>query len=413
MKNVLVIGGGRGQVPVMNLCHQYGCNVICVTPNGNYPGIKIADNVFFEDVKNYKSILEFAKKNNIEAVVTEQLDAGVYTVAYIAENLGLKGISCEVAKKFTNKFIMRNEAEKAGINVPKCLKINSLDKIEENLKSKNLKFPLIMKPVDGAASQGVQKVNSVEDICSYFDNTLSYSNSKEVIIEEFINGKEYVVEAYTKDFNVKNLIVGHRDYFNIDGTFIPCATVFVDANSANDNIELMLKETNEKLIKAFGLPFGITHAEYLYNEEENKIYLVEIAARGGGVFISSDLIPTACGVDANELLVKEVLGISDNSDINLCKGSSAYFCYLTPEGVVSKLDNIDKVENIEGVHKAFFDNIELGMHTLSIKDKSSRKGPILVKGRTKEDCYNIIDKVKKILDIQVSTSSEIKNIIWS
>ena len=58
MKNVLVIGAGRGQVPVMNLCHKYGCNVICVTPNGNYPGIKIADNVFFEDVKNYNQRIQ-------------------------------------------------------------------------------------------------------------------------------------------------------------------------------------------------------------------------------------------------------------------------------------------------------------------------------------------------------------------
>ena len=53
MKNVLVIGAGRGQVPVINLCHTYGCNVYTVSPKGNYPGLEIADGICEADVRDY------------------------------------------------------------------------------------------------------------------------------------------------------------------------------------------------------------------------------------------------------------------------------------------------------------------------------------------------------------------------
>lgn len=411
MKKVIVLGAGRGQIPVINLCHKYGWYVISVSPKGNYPGLELVDEVFYEDVKNYEAILKYAEHQGIDAILTDQLDAGVLSAAYISEKLGLKSITYDVAMKFTNKFVMRNEAAKAGVAVPKSTIVSNADEIAEKIQTMN--FPLMMKPVDSAASRGVYKVNSLEEIQEKLSESLSYSKTKDVIIEEFIEGKEFVVEAFTKDYKVTNLVVGHRDYFDVEDTFIPNATVFIDADSADSHIENMLKSTNKSLVESFGLPFGITHGEYIYNEKEDKIYLVEIAARGGGVFISSDLIPAACGVNANDLLVREVLGIASDADICLSEGASAYFCYLTPAGVITEIKNTEVVSNLPGVLKAFFDNVNVGMNCLSIKDKSSRKGPILVSGKTKKECYNIIDAVKEKLIIKISDSAGEKDIIWN
>lgn len=411
MKNALVIGAGRGQVPIINLCQNYGFNVYVVSPEGNYPGLEIASGICSVDIRNYEEIIEFAKNHNISAVLTDQLDAGVYTAALVADALGLRGITPNVAKRFTNKYLMRSTARGAGIDVPEYTIIRDKSEIETQISS--LSFPLIMKPVDNAASRGVFKVLSAKEIKDNFDYTVSFSKTGEIIVEEFIEGKEFVVDAYTHNYTTKNLIVGHRDYFNIPDTFIPNATVFCDAESAESPLEKRLKEVNRNLIRAFELPFGITHAEFLYSEEKDKIYLVEVAARGGGVFISSDLIPLACGVNANDLLVRDALGLPPVADISLASGSSAYFAYLTPEGTVCKLDNTDRIKTIPGVEKAFFDNIELGMKTTSIKDKSSRKGPILVKGHSKADCYNVIAEVKSILDIKIESKGGIKDIIWN
>ncbi|MEZ5336075.1 MAG: hypothetical protein R2741_13015 [Methanolobus sp.] len=49
-------------------------------------------------------------------------------------------------------------------------------------------------------------------------------------------------------------------------------------------------EINKKLVEGFGLKFGFTHSEYIVEDETGEIYLVEIAARGGGNYISSDIM---------------------------------------------------------------------------------------------------------------------------
>lgn len=57
--------------------------------------------------------------------------------------------------------------------------------------------------------------------------------------------------------------------------------VFLKCLSKNE-AEIDVVKTNTELVNAFNLPFGITHAEYIYSEKRHKTYLVEIAARGGG-----------------------------------------------------------------------------------------------------------------------------------
>ncbi len=413
-KKVMVLGAGRGQIPIMEILHQYGYQVIAASVQGNYPGFKIADQVLYVNVADKENILKYALKEEICAIITDQLDEGVLTAAYVSEKMGLRGIGYEVAKKFTNKKIMRDEAQKAGIQVPFSICVDNMqDAIDGICNENRLGFPLMIKPVDSSASRGVYKVCDRKELENVFEKSKAYSNSGKVIIEEYIRGKEYVIDAYTREKQTVNLIVGHRDYFKINGTYIPSATVFIDALSAASELEMRLKWINKKLVESFGLPFGITHAEYLYDEETDKIYLVEIAARGGGEFISSELIPAACGVNANELLVMEAVGMDEKKDIKLKNGAAAYYCYLLPEGTINKIEGIERINEMPGVRKAFFDNIALGMNTKQIVDKSSRKGPILVQGKNKEECYEIINEAKKKLTIEIVGNDGCHGAIWS
>lgn len=411
-KKVMVLGAGRGQLPIIDIYQDLGCEVIAVSPKGNYPGFEKVDKAYYYDVQDKAAVLEVAEKEKIEAITTDQLDAGVLTAAYVAEKLEIPGIGYDVALKFTNKSIMKKEAKKLGVKVPEFYEVNNK---KDAIKAANkIGYPIIMKPTDSAASRGVYKVNCEQEISREFTNSKKYSQVNTVLIEEYVTGIEYCVESFTQDFKVKNLIIGHRDYFDIPNMFIPNASVFIDAESANTDVEKRILTINKTLVQGFGLNFGITHGEFLYDESRDEIFLVEIAARGGGVFISSDLIPLGSGINAIKLLVENSIGIkSDLSTLPIKTASSAYYCYLLPQGEVTKIQNVEKLDNIKGVHKAFFDNVALGMDIPSAKDKSSRKGPILVAGKSKEDCYDIIEQVKNQLKIEVRTPNGIvKGIQW-
>ena len=80
---------------------------------------------------------------------------------------------------------------------------------------------------------------------------------------------------------------------------------------SNQNVKFdyeKLRKTNQELVLAMGMPFGLTHAEYKYMD--GQYYLIEIAARGGGTKISSNIVPLMSGVDSNEALLRMALGES-------------------------------------------------------------------------------------------------------
>ena len=408
----VILGAGRGQIPIIDVCHDYGIEVVAVTPKGNWPGIPIVDKVYYSDVKDIDALMRIVDAEKPDAVFSEQLDAAVYPCAYVAERRGLKGITSEVAIKFTNKYEMRRAAQKAGVSVPECFTAKSAgEALEKIASSGNLHFPLIMKPVDNAASHGVYMLHDEAELREKFADSLSWSLSGQVIVEQFISGREYVVDAWTRNYRTTNLVIGLRKYFDVPGAFIPSATLFVDGESFISHEEELVKAANKKLVESSGLEFGITHGEYFYVEEEDDVYLVEIAARGGGVFTSSDLIPGASGVNAEELLVREVMGL-DAGEVNITPGAAAYFCYLTPEGIVEELSGMDEAAKISGVRKAYFDNISLGMHTAPIADKASRKGPVLVQGKTREECIEVISSVKEMFSVRIRTPEGLTGVMW-
>ena len=409
---VVILGAGRGQIPIIDVCRDYGIEVVAVTPKGNWPGIPIVDKVYYFDVKDIDALMRIVDAEKPDAVFSEQLDAAVYPCAYVAERRGLKGITSEVAIKFTNKYEMRRAAQKAGVSVPEYFTAKSADEALEKIASSGkLHFPLIMKPVDNAASHGVYMLHDEAELREKFADSLSWSLSGQVIVEQFISGREYVVDAWTRNYRTTNLVIGLRKYFDVPGAFIPSATLFVDGESFISHEEELVKAANKKLVESSGLEFGITHGEYFYVEEEDDVYLVEIASRGGGVFTSSDLIPGASGVNTEEPLVREVMGL-DAGEVNITPGAAAYFCYLTPEGIVEELSGMDEAAKISGVRKAYFDNISLGMHTAPIADKASRKGPILVQGKTREECIEVISRVKEVFSVRIRTPEGLTGVMW-
>ena len=407
-KTVVILGAGRGQMPIYEICLNLGCKVVFVTPKGDYPGIGKAE-VRYANVMDYKAVYEIAKEVGADAVISDQLDAGIFSCAYVSEKLNLIGIGPDVAKRFTNKYEMRKYAEKAGVAVPKFIAV----KTSQEIKEAKIEYPVLIKPSDNASSRGIYLVDDEAELLSHFDETKGYSSEGVVLVESYIRGTEYVVESYTRNREITNLIIGHSDYFDIPKRFVPKGRVFRDASIANTHIEKKVLEANNKLIKTYGLPFGTTHGEFIYNEPEDEVYLVEIAARGGGEFICGTLIPLASGIRANEMMVKHSLGIEYEVPQKHLGKASAYFSYMLPEGVIISIDGIDKVKKIKGVFDPMFDNIAVGMRTPPIRDKASRKGPLLVEGDTEEDCYKVRTAMMEVLDIKVKTDSgEIKGIIW-
>lgn len=408
---VVVVGAGKGQLALIERLQQRGLEVLAISVEGPYPGFDVADYFAYADVRDREAVLRATEGYNVKAVMTDQLDIAVPTVAYVAEKTGVPGIGTKCAMNFTNKFIMKRLAEKLNVQVPPYAVVEKLTTAFE--VAEKFGYPVVIKPVDSDASRGVFKVHSKDEMTSLFEEAKSYSTNGDVMVEKFIQGIEYCVEGFAYKKGYYNLCIGRRDYFDLDGLFIPKATHFVDAQSARNDVERRILSLNQHLVTGMGLPFGLTHAEYLYDPDTDEIFLEEVAARGGGVGISSDLIPLSCGVDALDLAIDAALGLEIDPDkFTTKKGAAAYHCFALPEGIVESIEGVSESVELDGVRSIDITSIHVGDKIDPMKDKSSRKGPILVYGETEDACNEVFEQVKQKLNIQVETDAGQKGIQW-
>ena len=412
-KKVMLLGAGSAQMPFLNICHDKGFYVIVVSIKGDYPCFKKADKSYYVDTRNKEKILEIAKDENIDAILTDQTDVSVPTVAYVAEKMGLRGIGYETSLKFTNKYLMRKAALAAQVAVPNFDKAENLE--DAKIISEKIGYPVVIKPVDSSGSKGVRRIDSKKDLILHFDDTKNFSAVGEVIIEQFIHGQEYVVNGYAMDGKYWNLDIGTQTLFNRSNHLIESSTVFSSAKRITGGIAKKVLDTNSRFVECSGLEFGITHGEYMYNEIDGKVYLVEIAARGGGIFISSDLTPLATGFNTNEAVIDYVVNNKKTyvDTEALEKKVSAWLCFgFSDYGEISDISGLKELHNLNGVNKVVVDDIHVGDKVKKLNSCTDRYGPILIQANSESECHEIIDRVKATLNIKIITPNGIESQIW-
>jgi carbamoyl-phosphate synthase large subunit len=408
-----VIGAGRGQINLMEICQKRNFEVIAISREGNYPGFDVAERSYKIDVRDKEKVLQAAKEEKIVGIMTDQLDAGVPTVAYVAEKMGLPGIGYDCSLKFTNKYLMKQEAQKLGVDIPELSIALTLE--EACREAERIGFPVVIKPIDQEGSRGVVKVNNRAELEENFASTLGSTLTGYILIEKFISGIEYIPLGFVQNYKYTNLIISQYYPFDVPNFFIPKMKIAKDTKFVSNAVEEKIIQTTDKLVQGFGMRLGVVQAEYLYNEVENKLYLVEIAARGGGMFTSSDLVPLACGINVNELLVDLATGKTKEIDLaKLRTGVAGYLCFALPECTITAIENADKLLDIPGIYRVYLDTIHVGKTIGKMKDKSMRFGPIIFYGETESDCMQSLARVKETLKIRGKTvdGEEIEGILW-
>ena len=398
MQKLLIIGAGIGQVPLLKKAKARGIHVTVVSIPGNYPCFDLADDVIYMDIYDRDGIVVEAKKRGITAVISDQNDLMMPTVAYVAEKLGLPGNKFETVMTFCNKNRFREMCDAAGVPCPKHKSVSKAT-IDAPIA---MPFPLMVKPADSQSSIGVKKVNNEQELKEALEFAISKSPTGNAIVEEFFQGREVVCEGFMHEGKYYLLQFADRKYFDRPGVLIPSQTLF--PSTLKKEFKDRIVECESKLAAYSKPSFAIVHSEYLINEETGEIRVVESALRGGGVYISSDLIPMATGIDINDVLLRKALGEEVDVDKvfeQRMENASAYVCFYLNEGTICSVKGVDELKSLSFVHEAYINDLQVGQKTGLPTYKGARKGPILVYGDNRDDLEQHIKVVRDVLRIEV------------
>lgn len=340
-KTVLVLPGSNWQVRLVKKIKSMGYKVLVVNPFENSPCFKYADDYLQSDIFEIDKVINYCKKNSVDAVISDECDIAMPLVAKIGETLGLTTLSTSSAYLFTDKFAMREFCKENNLLYPEYKLCKTVDDAIDLFNE--IKKPLIIKPLDCNASKGVYKVTNEGEIREHFYEALSFSRiEKAVLAERFIEGTEFTIDGIKTPSNHYTLAISEKRHFK-HNVNIACDLLFSHSNPNYDYEKL--KKVNDSFIKKSNLKFGFTHAEYKC--ENGEYYLIEIAARGGGNMISSVITQHMSGFDTYKYLIDCSLGNIKDMDFtvpNEFKNRAAILKFFkTP-------DNGGKVVDIKGLN---------------------------------------------------------------
>ena len=182
--------------------------------------------------------------------------------------------------------------------------ILSLNEVAEKI-SKNLKFPMFVKPSNSGSSVGVKKVESLEELKEAIEYAATFD--KKVLVEQGVNGRE-----------IECAVLGNEDVIASCVGEIKAADEFYSYDAKYKNEESKTKipaniseelsnEIRNEAIKAFKSidGKGLSRVDFFIEDGTNKIYINEINTMPG--FTSISMYPKmfeASGLPYKELLTK-------------------------------------------------------------------------------------------------------------
>ena len=390
-----VLGGGTWQVPTIRLARTMGFEVLVTDLYARRPGYACADHHEIADIADAEATLDVARNYAVDGIVCDTTDVGVPTMAHVAEALGLSGLPVEVALRFTRKDLMREATNRV---VPRPVVYGTArDRRTARETAARVGYPVMVKPVDGQSSRGVTLVRSEESLDAAYDDASSRSRSGLVIVEEVLHGTEVTVEGIMVDGEYRMTALSDKTHF-VDRPAVARRITYPADLSAAFTHEI--ERINESVVRALGMrDFGVTHAEYFVNGSE--IALVEIAARGGGSRIHSDIVPAMSGLDVPRTYLSRVIGRPKVYRHRPRHGAATLEFLDLPAGRVEAIRGLRAARAIEGVHEIMLEFRE-GEEISRATDDRTRPGLMVLFGRDRRHLSEISDAVHATLAIEMA-----------
>lgn len=305
-KKLLLLGGLRYLLPVIEAAHKLGCFVITCDYLPDNIAHKFSDKYINASIIEKEEILKIAKENKIDGIMSFAVDPGVLTASYVAEKLGLPGCPYESVQILQNKVRFRQFLTDNGFNVPKARGYSSTN--EALLDFTSFNFPVIVKPVDAAGSKGVTKVESIEQLKPALDEAMRFSlKAKEIIVEDYIESKGFASDTDSFSINSDLQFVSFNNQFfdaKAKNPYTPAAYSWPALMDQRHQKELASEL--KRLVRLLKLGTSIYNIEVRVGKDD-KPYIMEVSPRGGGNRLS-EMLRHASGTDLISLAVRSAIG---------------------------------------------------------------------------------------------------------
>lgn len=393
----MVLAAGLLQIPVIKKAHEMGYYVIAVDDDPNAPGMALADKAIVPGgLMNEEKLVAIAKEEQIDGVIHPCSEVAMNVMGRINDELGLYGVSKEAAIRATNKHLMREAFEAYGAPSPKSRCFNNAE-VAWGAFCTDYSGDAILKPSRNSGSRGISKISNDikgEEFARLFGRAKEESRDKSVMLEQFVEGPEFSVEIIVWNKEVHVLQVTDKKTTE--------APYFVELGHSQPSMfprEIVeaVKRAAVMGVRALKVNNCACHAEI--KVQDGQAFIVEIGARLGGDFISTELTHLSTGVDMVAAAINVALGVEPNLE-PVAKPQGVAIRYFTPKpGKVVSIEGTDVLNRADVYDAEIY--VKSGDEVREVKSSLDRSGHVIVTAPTAFEAINNAEKIIK--EVKITT----------
>jgi len=194
--------------------------------------------------------------------------------------LGLPYTSCDAAVSaltFNKRFTVAVAAFN-GINVARSVLLIKGRMESPDEATKNLQFPVFVKPNNGGSSIGMSKVNNPsEELGPAIEK--AFREGSQVLIEEFIAGREFTIGVFRSKGEIITLpfteVKSKKEFFDFEAKYTAGLNEETTPAIVDEAIAAKVRAAAKKIYQVFNCN-GIIRIDFIYNEAKGEPYMLEI-----------------------------------------------------------------------------------------------------------------------------------------
>lgn len=329
----------------------------------------------------------------IDAVVAAD-DGGVMVAALAGSTLGLASNSPEAAATTRDKINMRRRLAATEVPQPD-FRVRGPDDDPLAL-AEELGYPLVVKPPDRSASQGVIGVDRPGDLEPAVARVKALTEREDMLFETYLRGEEVAVEGLLRHGELTVLAIFDKPDTPL-GPFFP-ESILVTPSRLEADVQRECVRVSEAALLGLGLSHGPVHVEL--KVDKGRARVIEVAARSIGGLCSRTLSFGLMGTSLEALILRNALDLDKPELRREWQASGVLMIPIPSSGTLTSVDGVDDVRKVEGVTGIDL-TIRPGERVLAPPDGDRYLGFVFARAASPEQVEKALRRAGELLEVRV------------
>jgi biotin carboxylase len=333
------------------------------------------------DYNGLKALIKEIQKQGKEVgAIVSFIDPLVHVAAKLSKELGFTKVSSDPVVKMENKLLTRELLKGLSVS-PYYARYRKDDSLKNFINKQTGSFPLIVKTPISTGSRDVLFVEDKRKLEKSINKLIKRGN-KEVFVEEYLDGPQYLVEACVYDGKVHIIAVLEQEITFFDRFIV---TGYCLLGDMDEVFYRKIYKTVCLILERFKLKNGSCHLEMRMINKEWKLIEINPRISGGAM---NQIIETAFGINLVEETLKIFLGQKPNFKKKHKRFVYAHYLTSNSTGTLINISGITRCSQIPGIEEV---NIKVKKGDILYRPLSmgDRYGYILASADNKKEAIRI------------------------